>query len=64
VLLMIVGVIAAFATLIAMWNALRSWSDKNIWVWTRIHDMAIAFACLGFTWFIWHWNLINFNLKY
>jgi CubicO group peptidase (beta-lactamase class C family) len=64
VLLMIVGVMAAFATLIAMWNALRSWSDKNIWVWTRIHDMAIAFACLGFTWFIWHWNLINFNLKY
>jgi CubicO group peptidase (beta-lactamase class C family) len=64
VLLMIIGVIAALATIIAVWNALRSWSEKNTWVWTRIHDVAIALACLGFTWFIWHWNLINFNLKY
>jgi len=64
VLLMIVGAIAAFATLITLVNAVRSWANKEAWIWTKIHDVAIAVACLGFTWFIWHWNLINFNLKY
>ena len=64
VLVMILGVIAAIATLIALYNAARSWANKETWIWTRIHDVAIALACLGFTWFIWNWNLINFNLKF
>jgi CubicO group peptidase (beta-lactamase class C family) len=64
VLLMILGVIGAIGTLLAFVNAVRSWGQKQSWVWTRIHDVALALACIGFTWFIWHWNLINFNLKY
>jgi hypothetical protein len=64
VLLMIFGLVAALATLITIFNAVRSWGNKETWVWTRLHDVAIALACIGFTWFIWHWNLINFNLKF
>jgi len=29
-----------------------------------LFDVALALACISFTWFIWHWNLINFNLRY
>jgi CubicO group peptidase (beta-lactamase class C family) len=64
VLLMILGVAGALATLITLLNAVHSWRDKQIWLWTRVHDVAIVLACLGFTWFSWHWNLLNFNLRF
>lgn len=64
IFLMVLGVVAAICTLIALVNAVRNWGEKQIWVWTRIYDVAIALACIGFTWFIWYWNFINFNLKY
>lgn len=64
VLLMILGVIGALATLVALFNAARSWADKGSWLWTRIHDVLIGLACLGVTWFSWHWNLLNFNLRF
>jgi CubicO group peptidase (beta-lactamase class C family) len=60
----ILGVMAALGTLIVVLNALRSWVKAGKWMWAKLFDVALAFACLGFTWFIWHWNLINFNLKY
>jgi CubicO group peptidase (beta-lactamase class C family) len=64
ILLMILGVIGALGTLIALLNAVRNWGDKQLWRWTRIHDLVLAIACVAFTWFIWHWNMINFNLRY
>ena len=64
VLLMILGVIGALATILVFINAARSWANKQSWIWTRIHDVAVALACLGVTWFSWHWNLLNFNLKF
>jgi CubicO group peptidase (beta-lactamase class C family) len=64
ILLMILGVICALGSLLVLFNAVRIWSDKQSWVWTRIHEVALALACLGFAWFIFHWDLINFNLKY
>jgi hypothetical protein len=64
ILIMIVGVIGALGTLITIFNAVRSWASKETWIWTRVFDIALAVACVAFTWFIWHWNLINFNLKY
>ncbi len=64
ILLMILGVIGALGTLVALLNAARNWGDKQLWRWTRIHDLALALSCVAFAWFIWHWNLINFNLRY
>jgi len=44
--------------------AIQSWSKAGQWVWSKIFDTLLALSCVAFTWFIWHWNLINFNLKY
>lgn len=63
-LLEILGVIAVLGTLVVILNAFRSWAKAGKWIWAKLFDVALALACLGFTWFIWHWNLINFNLKY
>jgi CubicO group peptidase (beta-lactamase class C family) len=60
----ILGVIAALGTFIVILHAFRSWAKSGKWIWAKLFDVALALACLGFTWFIWHWNLINFNLKY
>jgi CubicO group peptidase (beta-lactamase class C family) len=63
-LLQILGVIGAIGTLIVILNAFRSWAKTGKWIWAKLFDVALALACIGFTWFIWHWNLINFNLRY
>lgn len=60
----ILGVFAALGTLIVILNALQSWAKAGKWIWAKLFDVALALACIGFTWFICHWNLINFNLKY
>ena len=63
-LLEILGVIAAMGTLIVILHAFRSWAKTGKWIWAKLFDAALALACISFTWFIWHWNLINFNLRY
>jgi len=63
-ILEILGVVAALGTLATLLNAFRSWTKEGKWIWAKLFDAALALACVGFTWFIWHWNLINFNLRY
>jgi CubicO group peptidase (beta-lactamase class C family) len=59
-----VGVLGAIGTLLVLFYAMQSWSKAGRWVWSKIFDTLLALSCVAFTWFIWHWNLINFNLKY
>jgi CubicO group peptidase (beta-lactamase class C family) len=58
------GVLGAIGTLLVLFYAMQSWSKAGRWVWSKIFDTLLALSCVAFTWFIWHWNLINFNLKY
>jgi CubicO group peptidase (beta-lactamase class C family) len=58
------GVLGASGTLLVLFNSIQSWSKTGAWIWTKIFDTLLALSCLAFVWFIWHWNLINFNLKY
>ena len=60
----IIGVLGAIGTLLVLFHAIQSWSKPGRWVWSKLFDTLLALSCVAFTWFIWHWNLINFNLKY
>jgi len=60
----IIGVLGATGTLLVLFYAIQSWSKPGRWVWSKLFDTLLALSCMAFTWFIWHWNLINFNLKY
>jgi CubicO group peptidase (beta-lactamase class C family) len=64
VMLQVLGVFSVVGTVIVLLDAFRNFSKSNIWIWSRISAIALAFACVGYVWFIWHWNLINFNLRY
>ena len=63
-LLQILGVLAALGTAVVIFNAFQNWRKANYWIWAKIFDFALALGCVGFSWFLWHWNLINFNLHY
>jgi hypothetical protein len=40
------------------------WSAPNVWKAVRWLNLLIVLACLGFSWFVIHWNMVNFNLNY
>ena len=63
-LLQVVGLLTGIGALVAIYNAVKSWSDTQQWLWYKIWNVLLAAACVGFFWFIYHWNLLNFHLNY
>jgi CubicO group peptidase (beta-lactamase class C family) len=60
----ILGVICTIGTILVCINAFRSLREPGLWIWTKLHDLTIAVACLGLIWFAFTWNLMNFNIHY
>jgi CubicO group peptidase (beta-lactamase class C family) len=60
----ILGVLCVFGALLTCVNAYRTWSVPNRWIWTKLHDTALALACLGLVWFAIAGNLMNFNTHF
>jgi len=60
----VVGLIGAAGTLLVIYATLRLWRRTNIWRGVRWLNLLIVLACIGFTWFVVHWNMINFNMSY
>jgi hypothetical protein len=60
----ILGVAGAIGTIFVCVHAFRSVREPGRWLWTKLHDLVIAVACLGLIWFAWAWNLMNFNIHY
>ena len=63
-LLQVIGLIAGLGSLIAIYNAVKSWGDGQQWFWNKLWNTFLAFGCVGFFWFIYHWHLLNFHLNY
>ena len=60
----ILGVLCTIGTILVCVNAFRSIREPGRWVWTKLHDVFLAVACLGLVWFAFSWNLMNFNIHY
>jgi CubicO group peptidase (beta-lactamase class C family) len=63
-LIQLVGWLGVLGTLIALYNAARSWQEPARWLRSRIGDTLIALACLGVIWFVFTWNMLHWSLKY
>jgi CubicO group peptidase (beta-lactamase class C family) len=63
-LIQLLGWLGVVGTLIAIYNAFRSWSNGQRWFWSKLGDTAIAVACLGFVWFVFAWNMLTLSLRY
>jgi len=60
----LLGLLCVLGTIPVVWNSLRSWRTANKWIWAKLHDIALALACLGLVWFLLNWKLMNFNLHF
>jgi CubicO group peptidase (beta-lactamase class C family) len=58
------GILGALGTMVVLIASLRSWKDPHAWFWGKVWNLLLLLACLGFVWFSYHWNLLNFNLNY
>jgi len=63
-LLQVVGVLGGIGAIIAIVAAIKSWADAQQWVWYKVWNSLLAVGCVGFFWFLVHWHLLNFNLRY
>jgi CubicO group peptidase (beta-lactamase class C family) len=60
----ILGVLCLIGTLFVCVNAFRSCRTSGRWIWAKLHDVLLALACLSLAWFVFTWNLMNFNTHY
>ena len=60
----IVGILCSLGTILVVLNAFRSWRTSGMWIWAKLHDLALAVACLGLVWFLITWKLMNFNVHF
>jgi CubicO group peptidase (beta-lactamase class C family) len=60
----VLGLIGALGTVVVFLACLRSWRDHHLWFWAKVWNLLILLACIGFVWFSYHWNLLNFSMNY
>jgi CubicO group peptidase (beta-lactamase class C family) len=60
----IIGVLCSLGTILVVLNAFRSWRTSGRWIWAKLHDLMLAFACVGLVWFLLYWKLMNFNVHF
>jgi CubicO group peptidase (beta-lactamase class C family) len=58
------GVICAIGTIFVCFHVFRSVREPGRWIWTKLHDLALAVACLGLIWLALYWHLMNFDVHY
>ena len=63
-LLQVLGVLGGIGALLAIVAAIKSWADAQQWVWYKIWNTLLAVGCVSFFWFLVHWHLLNFSLRY
>ena len=60
----ILGVTCTIGAILVCLNAVRSLRNPSRWIWTKLHDIVLALACLALVWFAFTWNLMNFDIHY
>lgn len=60
----IMGMVCGLGEVLVCVNAVWSLRTRGRCVWAKLHDAALALACLDLVWFAITWKLINFNVHY
>jgi CubicO group peptidase (beta-lactamase class C family) len=63
-LIQVFGWLGVIGTVIALFDAVRSWQEPARWLWSKIGDTLIALACIGAVCFIFTWHMLHWTLKY
>jgi hypothetical protein len=63
ILFSLLGLVCSIGTIFVVVNALRS-LGSGLWVWAKLHNLAVAVACVGLVWFLFNLRLMNFNTNF
>ena len=59
-----IGVLGAIGTLLVLYNAIRTWTNKRSRIWGKLQATIFVLACLGFLSFAFVANLLHFSSSY
>jgi hypothetical protein len=59
-----IGWLGALGTMVVLYAVIKSWKAPRAWWLTRAGDVALVVATLSFAWFVMHWHLLHFSLRY
>ena len=63
-LVQVVGVVGAIGTIVALLNAVFSWTSKRRSIWGKLGAALMLLACVGVLWFSLTGNLLHFSSTY
>ncbi|MEZ5347557.1 MAG: serine hydrolase domain-containing protein, partial [Pyrinomonadaceae bacterium] len=58
------GVIGALGTLVVIYNAIRTWMNKDRGIWMKLQATLFVLVCFGFLWIVFAGNLLSFTSTY
>lgn len=59
----VIGTLPALSNAVSSWWQPRWWQPRR-WMWSRLGDSLIALACIGFAWFVYVRNMLDWSLSY
>lgn len=62
--LQLLGAIGVAGTALAVCYCVYSWTKPSLWVWARIWNTLLMFACAAYVFFVVNWHMLNFHLNY
>lgn len=60
----VIGWIGSLGTLMILYAVVTSWRTAGEWWLTHMGYVAVALSAVGFSWFLLHWHLLAFSLRY
>ncbi|HTV65414.1 MAG TPA: serine hydrolase domain-containing protein [Bryocella sp.] len=60
----VLGLLGVLGTVIAINYCVRSWAADGLWFWTRVWNTLLMLACVGYSFFLLNWHMLNFRLNY
>ncbi len=63
-LIQTLGALGALGSVVVVLACFHSWRDHREWFWAKVWNFLLVAACLGFVWFSYQWNLLNFSMNY
>ena len=63
-IIQVIGIIGAIGTLVVLYNAIKTWTNKQNSKWRKLQSIILVLACLGFIWFALAGKLLSFSSTY
>ncbi len=63
-LIQVVGWLGSLGTLVVLYAVFQLRNTENRWWLSRVGYVLVALACISFSWFLFHWHLLHFSVRF